>query len=74
MIVYKDILQRLKDAGYNTGVIMRNKLLSQATVDAIRHNRPINTTSINVICKLAQCQPGDIMEYVEDPAEDSINE
>ena len=55
MIVYKDILKRLKDAGYNTGVIMRNKILSQATVDAIRHNRPINTTSINIICKLAQC-------------------
>lgn len=70
MIVYKNILQQLKNAGYNTGVIMRNKILSQATVDAIRHNRPISIASINTICKLLKCQPGDILEYVDNPAED----
>lgn len=69
MIVYKDVLQRLKDAGYNTGVIMKQKLLSQSTLVALRHNRPLNTTTIDAICRLAKCQPGDIMEYVEDPAE-----
>lgn len=69
MIVYKDILQRLKDAGYNTNTIMKNKLISQTTMVAIRHNKPISIPTINTICKLAKCQPGDILEYIEDPAE-----
>lgn len=70
MIVYKDILQQLKGAGYNTTTIMRDKLLSQSTLDAIRHNRPISIATINSICKLVQCQPGDILEYIEDPSEE----
>lgn len=70
MIVYKDILRRLKEAGYNTTVIMKKRLLSQSTVDAIRHNRPISMATINAICKLAKCQPGDILEYVEDSVEE----
>lgn len=70
MIVYKDAIRKLKDAGYNTGTIMKQKLLSQSTLVALRHNKPLSTKSIDVICRLANCQPGDIMEYIEDPADD----
>ena len=70
MIIYKNILQHLKDAGYNSGKIMNDKILSQSTMTAIRHNKPISTTTINTICKLAKCQPGDILEYVEDSSEE----
>lgn len=70
MIIYKDVLVRLKDAGYNTGRIMADRLLSQSTLVAIRHNRPISTKTIDTICRLAKCQPGDILEYIEDPADD----
>lgn len=70
MIIYKDVLVRLKDAGYNTGRIMADRLLSQSTLVAIRHNKPINTKTIDTICRLAKCQPGDILEYIEDPADD----
>lgn len=70
MIVYKDVFPRLKAAGFSTYVLLRQKLISQKTLTAIRRNEPINTKSIDVICRLAKCQPGDIMEYQEDPAEE----
>lgn len=70
MIVYKDILRQLKDAGYNTTVIMRERILSQATVDAIRHNRPITLKTVDIICHLLHCQPNDIMEHIEDQPAD----
>lgn len=70
MIVYKDVLQKLKDAGYNTGKIMAERLISQSTLVAIRHNKPISTKTIDTICRLAKCQPGDILEYLEDPADE----
>lgn len=66
MIIYKDVLKRLSDAGYNTGVLFREHLLSQSTLKAIRHNTPVSTKTIDIICKLAGCQPGDILEYRDD--------
>lgn len=66
MLIYKNVLQLLKEAGYNTTTIMRDRLLSQATLDALRHNRPVNTKTIETICKLTKCQPGDFLMYVED--------
>lgn len=35
-----------------------------ATVDRLKHNKSVNTDIINRLCKILDCQPGDIMEYV----------
>lgn len=70
MIIYKDVLSKLKAAGYNTTVLMRDRLISQATLDAIRHNRPIALKSLDAICKLTGLQPGDLIAYVKDPADE----
>ena len=64
MIIYKNVLGRLKNAGYTTYTLLKEKLISQRTLTAIRHNEPVNTKTIDTICRLAKCQPGDIMEYV----------
>lgn len=69
MIVYKDVIGKLKAAGYNSGQIMSNKLLPQSTMDALRHNKPITLRSVDAICKLLGCQPGDILEYIEEKPE-----
>ena len=61
-----DILAKLKDAGYSTYRIRKEKLLGEFTVQKIRAGEPISWESIGIICKLLNCQPGDIMEYVED--------
>ena len=66
-IVYKiDVLAAMKEAGYNTYRIQKEKLLSQATLQALREKRMISAKSLNQICLLLQCQPGDILEYVPD--------
>lgn len=70
MIVYKNILEKLKENGYSSYALYQKKLLSQKTLTAIRNNKPINTTTIDVICRLAKCQPGDILMYKEDPTEE----
>lgn len=70
MIIYKNIIQQLKDAGYNTTIIMRERLLSQATMDALRHNKPITLKTLDTLCHLLHCQPNDIIEYIEDQPAD----
>lgn len=66
MIVYKDIIEKLKDAGYNTTRIRNEKLLSESTLQKIRTGEPINLASLNTICELTGLQVGDLIEYVAD--------
>ena len=69
-IKYKiDILAELKEKGYSTYRIRKDKLMGEATVQKLRNNEPVSWGNISTICKVLKCQPGDIMEYVEDGAE-----
>ena len=66
-MIYKcDILVKLKEAGYTTYRIRKEKLLSESTVQKFRNNEPVSWDNITTICKLLNCQPGDILEYVDD--------
>jgi len=69
-VIYKiNILQALKAAGYNSQRIRMEKIMGQATLQQLRNGELVSWKTINTICKLLHCQPGDIMEYVEDTAE-----
>lgn len=65
-IVYKmDVLSALKDAGYSSYRIRKEKLLGEATLQKIRSKGLVSWENITTICQLLNCQPGDIVEYVE---------
>lgn len=63
VIIYNNILQKLKDAGYNTTRIRKEKLLSEGTLQRIRDGRPITTETLDTICKLVGCEISDLIEY-----------
>lgn len=61
-----DVLQALKEKGYNTGVLRKNKLLSEGALQRLRHSEPVSWSNIEQLCKLLECQPGDILVYTPD--------
>ena len=66
-IVYKiDILQALKQKGFNTTTLRKERLLAEGTIQKLREKKPINWDNITRICEMLECQPGDILEYVEE--------
>lgn len=66
-IVYRiDVISALKEKGYTTYRIRKNKLLSESTVQKLRKGEGISWDNIESLCKLLNCQPGDIIEYVEE--------
>lgn len=66
-IKYKiDMLAALKDAGYNTTRLRREKLLSESTIQALRIGKMVSLENISRICSMLQCQPGDILEYEQE--------
>lgn len=61
-----NILAALKSVGYNSTKIRRDNLLSQSTLQKLRTGGQISWSNIETICRLLKCQPGDILEYVEE--------
>lgn len=67
MICYKmDILQALADKGYNTYRIKQDKLLSESTVQSLRAGKMVGIKSIDTICRLLECDVGDVIKYKDD--------
>lgn len=71
MIVYKDVLGKLKNAGYSTWVLRKNALISERVLTKIRRNEPITFDKLNDICQLLDCQVGDILAYVPDSTDEN---
>lgn len=66
-IKYKiDVLEALKKAGYTTYKIRRERLLAESTVQAFRRGEVVGPDNLGRVCRLLHCQPGDLLEYVED--------
>ena len=66
-IKYKiDILSALKAAGYSTYKIRKDKIFAESTLQQFRNNEIVSTEPLSKLCKLLNCQPGDILEYVPD--------
>lgn len=64
-----DVLAELKNAGYNTSKLRKDKLLSESTIQKFRNKLPVSWENIETLCRLLKVQPGDIIEYVEEGSE-----
>lgn len=66
-IVYKiDVLATLKEAGFNTNRIRKEKLLSEGVLQSLREKKYISMENLSRICSLLDCQPSDLIEFVKD--------
>ena len=63
-IKYDKLFVLLKEKGYSTYRIRKEKLVGQSMLQKLREGGDIDTRTIKRFCELLNCQPGDIMEYV----------
>ena len=69
MLKYKDgVLDFLKSRGYSTYKLRKDKIMGESKIQNIRKNLT-SIETIDQLCYLLGCQPGDILEYVPDEAE-----
>lgn len=66
MIRYKNVLYKLKNAGYSLYRIRKDNIMSESTVQKIRENKYVSLKVIDTICHLLDCQPNDIIEIIKD--------
>lgn len=66
MITYKiNVLETLKESGYNSTKILKQNLLSQSAMQKLRKNEMVGIKTIEKLCELLDMQPGNIIKYVE---------
>lgn len=64
MFIYKiNILDALKEKGYNTNRLRKEKLLGENAIQSIRNNKMVGMSALEKICSLLDCQPGNLIEY-----------
>lgn len=67
MLVYKfDVLEMLKEEGYNTTRLRREKIISESSIQYLREGKPVGPIVLDTLCRLLDMQPGNILKYIED--------
>lgn len=66
-IAYKvDVLAELKKRGYTTTRIRKEKLIGQSYLQQLRHGELVSWKTIETLCDLLNCQPGDLIYFFRD--------
>ena len=63
MIFYVGILEKLAAAGWSSYRLRREKALPESTLTRIRNGTPVSTDTIDRLCEMLECQPGDILRW-----------
>ena len=61
-----DVQAALKEKGITTYQIRKEKLLSESTVQKLRAGIGVSWENLETLCRLLDCQPYDLIEYVKD--------
>lgn len=64
MITYAPFWNTLKASAESTYTLIKDYHLSSSTIDKLRKDKPLNTTTINDLCRILDCNVSDIMMYV----------
>ena len=63
-IRYKvDVLAELKKKGYSSTRIRDEKLIGQSYLQQLRRGELVSWKTLDTICALLECQPGDLIEF-----------
>lgn len=65
-IKYDKLFAMMKKKGLSTYRIKVDKIVAVTSLQRIREGLPVSLKTIDAFCKALNCQPGDLLEYVED--------
>ena len=69
-----NVLDKLKETGYSSTRLRREKLLGESYMSQLRRGDMISWAALDTVCSLLDCQPGDLIEHVKDTGVDKTAE
>ena len=64
MISYRRFWETMRRSGESTYTLTKQHRISSSTLDKLRRDKPLTTTTINDLCRILNCRVEDIMEYI----------
>lgn len=61
-----DVMAVLKDAGYNTNRIRKEKIMGESMLQKLRSGQMVSWATLETLCGLLDCQPADLIEFVKE--------
>lgn len=64
MISYTPFWKTLKDSPESTYTLINKYNIHPTTINRLRNNKPVTTTTLNDLCSVLKCKISDIVEYI----------
>lgn len=74
MITYEPFWNTLKEKGITQYTLINNHDVTTSLLDRLRKNMHISTHTIDRLCKILDCEVGDIVKYINDDSTEKDNE
>lgn len=72
MIDYSPFWQTLKISPETTYTLINRHHISSSTLDKLRKNKPLNTTTLNDLCRILDCDIENICQYISCEGEQQL--
>ncbi|MCR5632049.1 MAG: helix-turn-helix transcriptional regulator [Eubacterium sp.] len=72
MIIYDPFWETLKESNETTYTLINKHHISSATIDKLRKNKPLNTTTINDLCMILNCNLSQIAKYIPSKSDQKL--
>lgn len=72
MISYKPFWDTLTNSPETTYTLINKYHLSSATIDKLRKNKPLTTTTLNDLCRILNCTLDDIACYIPSDSDQKL--
>ncbi len=66
MISYDDLWNVMKAKGISQYALIKQYNVSPGQITRLKRNESVSTHTIEMFCKILDCQVGDIMKYIPD--------
>ena len=64
MISYDGLWQTMKEKGVTQYTLIKKYGISPGQITRLKRNESVSTHTIDVFCKILDCEVGDIMKYI----------
>lgn len=66
MISYDKLWQTMKEKGVTQYSLIKKHNISPAQITRLKRNESVSTHTIEIFCKILNCNVEDIMQYIKD--------
>ncbi len=72
MIDYSPFWHTLKQSSETTYTLINRHHISSATIDKLRKNKPMNTTTLNDLCRILNCKLEEVAQYIPSDSDQTL--